>query len=98
MAINIEHETLLRLSEAAKRVPGRGGGGLHAATIYRWVANGVGGVRLESILIGGCRYTSVEALGRFIKRCNASNPNAVTTPSRQRRVETAERELEAAGI
>jgi Protein of unknown function (DUF1580) len=47
------------------------------ASIYRWAFKGVRGVQLETILIGGRRYTSREAVARFIARL--SEPRAVET-------------------
>lgn len=38
---------------------------LAPSTIWRWHKKGISGVRLETICIGGTRYTSVEALQRF---------------------------------
>ncbi len=40
----------------------------HVSTIYRWRLRGIRGVKLETFLIGGRRYTSVEAIERFTER------------------------------
>ena len=64
-------------------------------------AGGAGGVRLETVKIGGIRYTSHEAIARFISRCSGDDvpaPKAVTTRARKKQIAAAERELEAAGI
>ncbi|MBP7746959.1 MAG: DUF1580 domain-containing protein [Phycisphaerae bacterium] len=43
----------------------------HIATIWRWAIGGLkGGVRLESIKVGGQRFTSREAIRRFLVRIN----------------------------
>jgi hypothetical protein len=42
-------------------------------TIRRWAAQGVRGVRLESWLIGGRRYTSREAIARFLDQLQHSS-------------------------
>ena len=55
-------EKLLSVNEAAKVIPGRP----HLSTVWRWISYGVGGVRLETVQIGGRRYTSFEAIERFI--------------------------------
>lgn len=48
----------------------------HIATIWRWATAGLqGGIRLESMKIGGQRFTSREAIRRFLVRIN--EPNAV---------------------
>lgn len=49
----------------------RGGKRVHRSAPYRWSTTGSRGVVLETWQIGGTRYTSVEALARFIERCSA---------------------------
>ena len=100
--INIHDEELLTLSGAAKRLPnGRAGKPVHVATLHRWASpGGLQGVRLETIKVGGIRYTSAEALERFITKCSADNAlrEPQSTRQRQRAFDQAERELESAGI
>ena len=100
--INIHDEELLTLSGAAKRLPhGRAGKPVHVATLHRWASpGGVQGVRLETIKVGGIRYTSVEALDRFIQQCSADGTGRTpqTTRQRQRAIDRAEAELTKAGI
>jgi hypothetical protein len=55
-------ETLLTLQAAAASLPGRP----HISTLHRWRLRGVRCVRLEPCLVGGTRYTSREALQRFV--------------------------------
>jgi hypothetical protein len=71
---NVEQPITLR--EAAK-LPAlrRNGRGPHLSAIYRWVNRGVRGKRLETIVIGGSRCTTLEAVGRWI--------NALTNGDRQ---------------
>jgi hypothetical protein len=52
---------------------------LHRATPIRWADRGVRGFRLETVTIGGRRYTSREALARFIARLNG--PRSANDPS-----------------
>ena len=59
-------ESLLTLKAAAKLLPGNP----HYATLFRWAQKGCRGTRLETILVGGIRYTSREALDRFIAGCS----------------------------
>jgi hypothetical protein len=72
--IDTQSEEMLTLGEAAKRLPGRSGKRQSIQTMYRWAYKGVRRndtwVKLESVLIGCSRYTSVEALQRFVERCN----------------------------
>jgi len=93
MGIDITTEALLSLSEAAKTLPGRP----HASSIFRWLTRGVRGVRLESTLVGGRRYTSQEALVRFCAAITAAAADElapVRTPARRERdFQRAEREM-----
>lgn len=93
MSINISTETLLSLNEAAKESPGRP----HLSTLHRWRLRGVRGVKLETCLVGGRRFTSREALERFAARTTAvadGEPAPPRTPrQRSRSIERAERDL-----
>lgn len=64
--IDVNCESLLTLTEAAKRLPSRRPGkSPHVATLYRWASRGVRGVVLDTVRIVGTGFTSVEAVGRF---------------------------------
>jgi hypothetical protein len=94
-------EQLLTLSAAARDLPGPSGRGLHVSTLWRWMQRGIRGVRLETCMIGGTRYTSREALERFVARTTAAADDAVPTirtPKQQRSIEAAERELAESGV
>ncbi len=49
------------------------------ATLYRWALKGVRGIKLETVMMGGRRYTSDEAVDRFFARL--SRPQMASTPS-----------------
>jgi hypothetical protein len=74
-------EDLLSLPEAAARLPLRGGRTVSTTTLHRWATAGVGGVVLESLRVGGARYTSAQALGRFVNRLNATEGTPGLTPA-----------------
>ena len=101
--IDLQHEQPLTLSAAAREVPNRTSGrGVSVSTPWRWALRGIRGVRLETIFIGGIRYTSREALQRFFAATTAA-ANGESIPSRtvnqrERAVADAAAELEAAGI
>jgi hypothetical protein len=59
--IDIHTEDLVLLGKAATLLPGR----THRSTLERWRLVGRRGVKLETVLIGGQRYTSKQALARF---------------------------------
>jgi hypothetical protein len=103
MAIDIQTENPIPFGKAAKLIPNRRGGqGIDPCTLWRWATRGIRGMKLETILIGGIRYTSAEALQRFFERTTAAaNGETVavrTSKQRAKAIEAAERELAAAGI
>jgi len=98
MAIDLSAEKPITITEAAKLAPGP----VHVATIWRWLLKGCRGVRLESIVSGGRRYTSAEALERFIAATTAlanGEPSPLRTrKQRERDVARAGAELDREGI
>ena len=98
MSIDVETEDLIPFGEARSAVPG--GKRLSLATLHRWRLDGVRGTRLETVLIGGSRYTSAEAISRFIAAQNAPETPAptITKSQRARQAATADRLLQEAGI
>jgi Protein of unknown function (DUF1580)/Helix-turn-helix domain len=92
--MNIEKEELLTISEASKEFPIRP----HTTTVWRWVHRGINGTKLESIKIGGRRYTSKEAINRFISETSASQIEVVNLSSKAEKVQQAELELDKSGI
>lgn len=94
MYIDPNSEQLVTLSQAAKLFPKPP----HIATLHRWRMKGVRGVQLQTILIGGLRYTSKEAITRFIGAQNAGDTPELTPQQRQRQSETAREELRKHGI
>lgn len=96
-------ETLLSLTDLAKRCPrGRGAGPTHCAhraTVLRWVVRGVrvgsARVKLEACRVGGRWVTSEQAYERFVTACGAA---AGAEPvARQRTPAQARRAADAAG-
>lgn len=102
LANNCFSEKLLTLEEAARLFPGKGGRILHISTVFRWATKGAKGVLLESIRVGGKRYTSREALQRFIDRQNAlledPGPLLRSPAARDRAQRRADEELDQEGI
>jgi hypothetical protein len=96
--IDPQTEQLLSFPQAAGCLPSRP----HICTLHRWRLNGISGVRLETVRIGGRRFTSREALERFNAAVTAAadgSPSSTRTPrQRQRDIERAEKELGKAGI
>ena len=96
--IDLTTETVFPISEAPNHIPGHPAQG----SVWRWVLKGVGGIKLESILIGGKRFTSEEAIQRFCDRRTAAADGDTlpgqTIRQREREIRRAELEAEEAGI
>ncbi|HEX2476885.1 MAG TPA: DUF1580 domain-containing protein [Lacipirellulaceae bacterium] len=89
--IDYENEQLLTMSQAAKLMPGRP----NIATIWRWRTSGCRGHKLETILVGGRRFTSREATGRFLAALNDEDAMKSVTPAqRAKAIESAEKRAE----
>lgn len=99
MSIDTERETLVSFSDA--RSSFRDGRRKSLATLHRWRQRGVNGVKLETCLIGGMRFTSLEAISRFIALQNADDAPAapaITASQRRGQSEAARAELEKMGL
>lgn len=84
-------EPRLSLSSLARRE------GVHTATAWRWVTRGVRGQRLESLVIGGKRFTTEAAFSRWVAALNDSTAN-VNCCRRATNVEQTKQILVAAGL
>lgn len=95
--IDPDSEELITLQQATTKFPGRRRIGI--ATLFRWASTGVRGVKLETLHVGRSRFTSVEAIGRFIQAQNqGSSPQPVVTAKRRKSMaQSAVSQLEAAG-
>lgn len=96
--IDLSTENVFPVNEAPKHIPGRPS----QASVWRWVLQGCGGIKLESTLIGGRRLTSTEAIQRFAD-ARTAQANGEPVPSRtprqrQAAIDRAEAELAEAGI
>jgi len=94
--IDIHTESLVTLSQASRSLPGNP----HLSTLHRWRLRGVRGVKLETCLIGGRRFTSLEAVANFAEQISAKdNKSAKSATSLSRReVESLERQCQEEGI
>ena len=68
MALDLSQEHLVTLTEAGRIIPGSP----HFSTLWRWYQRGIRGARLETVIVGGRRFTSHEAIARFIARTTAA--------------------------
>jgi hypothetical protein len=98
----LKGEKLVTLKQATAYFPGRSGDGASVASTWRWILKGLRGVKLESTKILGTRYTSVEAIDRFIAATSVDSGPQQEAPRTQRRrqrdIAAAARQLDAAGV
>ena len=67
--IDVKFETFVSFKVASERLPRRRAWKRpHPATLYRWAKDGLHGIKLETIQIGGTLCTSLEALQRFFEK------------------------------
>ena len=95
--IDYEREELISFNSAPKHYPGQKP---HIATCHRHRLRGVRGVCLETILVGGKRYTSREAIARFIRAINrqATRGSEQVEALEEATQKEVERRLDEAGI
>jgi len=101
VAIDLNSEEVISLTEATKLLPRRRGGKRpHVSCLYRWTTVGCRGVVLESLQAGGTRCTSCQALSRFCQRLTeaAGISDSVASSVDEQSAQQAEEQLDAAGI
>jgi hypothetical protein len=86
--ISFQHEEVVTIKQAANRLPTRP----HISALYRWAKEGLYGVRLETLRVGGKICTSIEALQRFFTAVTEAT-HEPTLAERRRQQSAAEREL-----
>ncbi len=96
--IDVEKEKLISFAQATKILPGRP----NITTVWRWRNRGVKGVKLETILSGGRRFTSIEAIRRFQSAVTAAADGVPTDGliprHRESAIVLAERETARLGV
>ena len=81
---NLSGETLLTIKQAAENF---GGISIPVRTVEKYVYEGVRGLKLETVFING-RYTSKEAIQRFIER--RQNPEQTAAPKKKKNTRVEE--------
>jgi Protein of unknown function (DUF1580) len=71
----MDQDEHLTLSDAAKSLPSRP----HLSTIWRWATRGVRGHKLETLVIGGRRYTTPGRISAFLARLNRGEAKSSST-------------------
>ena len=70
--IDVQNETLIPFRDVPGCCKKHLGNRVHPTTVQRWRLRGARGVKLETLLAGGTRYTSAEALNRFFAGTTAA--------------------------
>jgi len=100
MAIDLRTEAVISFPDAAKVLPAASRPSY--ATFWRWWRRGVRGVKLETLLIGGKRYTTAEAMQRFVAALSAPDSSRCplrSTPVRRDRSQISiEAKLRGEGV
>lgn len=87
MSIDIGKEQAIPLTKSPEHFPGTP----HLSTVFRW-ANLPAGRRLETLKCGGKRFTTLEAIERFISRCSADDGGTPPQNTRARKKQIAKAE------
>lgn len=100
--IDIVNEQMIPFSKIPAWCEKHIGHRVNRSTVHRWRLRGVRGSKLETVLIGGRRFTSQEALLRFFDRTTAAE-DGVGSPQynahqRKREIEEAEAYLKSEGL
>ena len=66
MNLDFQQEQPITIADVANHVPRRNDKKVHYSTVFRWATKGARGRILESSMVGGIRYTTVEAGKRFM--------------------------------
>lgn len=64
--LKILEEEMIRLGDVHRHIPGSAS----PQTIYRWANTGLRGISLETVYVGGARFTSRQAITRFLEAIN----------------------------
>lgn len=79
--IDPRKETLIGIADARSQFPQQPS----TATLWRWVLKGARGAVLESIHVGGRRFTSIEACERFVEASSNREERPTQRTKRQER-------------
>ena len=89
-----DEEELIPISKACQYIPNRP----HISTVWRWIQRGVDGEKLETIKIGGRRYTTLKAINKFISVDGKKLKKKVNPVPKVSKAILAENELDHFGV
>ena len=91
---DFQTEETIPIAELPKQLPSRP----HISTVWRWIKRGCRGVRLETVLIGGKRFTSKEAVDRFVHATSQDSLLSEPIAAPGAKARQANAELDQAGL
>ena len=94
MPIDVSRETLIPFGKAPGHIPGRP----HVSTLHRWRMRGVRGRKLESVVCGGRRFTSIQAIHRFMQTDDPVEGTEFSDRGLEGRADEVEHELDRLGL
>ena len=92
--IDLVQEMLITFAQAARMFPGT----ISPNTVARWALYGTKGTLLESVKAGRRRFTSKEAVHRFIYHLSERPDRREPSPNAKRRARLAEESLRRMGL
>ena len=99
--IDIVNEQMIPFSKIPAWCEKHLGNRVNRSTVHRWRLRGARGTKLETVLVGGRRYSSEEALLRFFENTTAAGEDEGSPQqnahARRRETEEANAILEAEG-
>jgi len=91
--INIYEDDLISISQAARKLPTKPA----PATIWRWHAKGVNRIKLETVVVGGKRYTTEKAFVEFVRAVTKAADES-QDERRRKNDDSVHEELETRGL
>jgi hypothetical protein len=88
--IDLEHDDLITMAEAAKLIPGEQPVNPH--TIFRWHKYGAHGYRLESVFVCKKLYTTRAALFAFLRATSTQSGIGLAAADRARTKQASRRQ------
>jgi hypothetical protein len=92
MSVDLLSETRISLNELAREQ------NVALSTCWRWCLRGIKGHTLESIAIGGRKFTTREAFARFIAATNGESVPHRSSQQRSREQREARKQLVKSGL
>lgn len=91
--IDVSRDQLITIAQAARMLPKKPS----PASIWRWHARGVHGIRLPTVVVGRRRFTTDQAFQQFVRLVTEA-ANRTEKEQRQDQSESVRKELDTHGL